>query len=165
MGESDHKGTTGLEGIIFDNNNYNQPSKTHADDVFGNGMLMPENSKKPVVASNPFDAFNAQVNPPAQSSNPFGSDVFSQNNAFQNNTQANTGFGNIGKTDWNAGFTSEFSSNSAFAAPGAFANQKQPSSDFSGLNPFGYGEQPAQAAKKPAGAALPPGVNGFDLFQ
>lgn len=117
----------------------------------------------PVQSNNPFDAFSAQPQP-AQNTG-FGSDPFAQNSGFgQNQFQANAGFGSgMGQTDWNAGFSNQFSGGS-FPSGGAFDNDskpKQKNSEFASLDPFAN-NKPKES--KPAGGALPPGVNGFDLF-
>jgi hypothetical protein len=171
--------STGLEGIDFSNTNINKPKAPSPDDIFGSGVLMPENSgSQPKQSSNPFDAFGGEISAPQQP-NPYVSDVFSQNNQYAN--QNTGGFGmqqnnsNLGEqVDWSSGFSNQFgnngfSSESAFADTGAFGNQKQErkNSDFSALNPFGGQNEPKtqQQTSKPTGANLPSGVSGFDLFQ
>lgn len=173
-------GVTGLEGIIFDNNQSNkQKPEQKYDDIFGSGMLMPEsNNTNKMPSSNPFDAFATPGTAATQQSNPFVSDVFSQNNAFPTSfdNQFSSGFG-MGQSDWGSGFSNQFSggnftSNSAFtSSSNTFGSKPAPkqNSDFAALNPFGGAgkDQPKVAAtnNRPSNAALPPGVSGFDLFQ
>lgn len=198
--------SSGLEGIIFDDNQYNkpQPQKKSEDDIFGGGMQAPESIGTKPTNSNPFDAFGTTESKPVQQKDPFSSDIFSQNIDFPNTAgqqqnmgfgfgqeqhtgfgQAqNTGFGNnqntgfgMGQSDWGSGFTSQFSgsgfqTDNAFSTPNTFSSQpvtkNERKSDFAALNPFGgnpSGQQANQNNTKPAGAPLPPGVSGFDLFQ
>lgn len=178
-----------LEGI-FDNPHQNsEPKRPSADDIFGNQILVPENTKPEAKSStNPFDAFaGISSSPPIQQNNPFVSDVFSQNTAFganmyQQNTGGfgisagmggiSTGFGGHG--DWGASFqsnfgTSNFAAVNAFSGAGAFDNNPptQQKSEFSSLNVFGNNQTEASKqhnSGKPAGSKLPQGVSGFDLF-
>jgi len=152
--------TNGLEDIIFDNNNYNNQTKPSVDPGYTGGFQPAANDP----SKNPFDAFNA-FNQPAQQQpvhppTTFANNGMNQPSAFPQSNQSNSGLG-TGQTDWNAGFSSQFSSDPFPATGGGFSNQNTANTqnkDFSALNPF-----PDQnAAKKQT--ALPPGVNGLDLF-
>lgn len=193
MGGKSKSGSSGLEGIVFDDNHNSKPQakKPNVDDIFGSGMLMPEktNTSAKPQSTNPFDAFGVANNQHAQQNDPFASDVFSQNNAFgssmgqpQNSGfrmghQQNTGFG-MDQSDWGSGFSNQFSGsgfqmNSGFSTSNTFSSQPavktEKKNEFASLNPFGGNTTNQQntggSSSKPSGAVLPPGVNGFDLFQ
>lgn len=214
--------SSGIESIIFDDNNYKKPSqppKPTVEDIFGSATYPTTTAVNKPHSNNPFDAFGAVSSGPTVNNDPFASDVFAQNNAFSApigqpkgafGSQPNTGFG-AGTSDWGAGFGSQFSSDgfgagsgfggsgfgtsagfgggfgngSGFGSSSAFdggsgfssANtfstaslaKPEKKSEFASLNVFA-GESTklqnkATTNTKPSGAALPPGVNGFDLFQ
>eukprot|EP00343_Euplotes_focardii_P007568 CAMPEP_0205819996 /NCGR_PEP_ID=MMETSP0206-20130828/2564_1 /ASSEMBLY_ACC=CAM_ASM_000279 /TAXON_ID=36767 /ORGANISM="Euplotes focardii, Strain TN1" /LENGTH=400 /DNA_ID=CAMNT_0053114259 /DNA_START=26 /DNA_END=1228 /DNA_ORIENTATION=- len=129
---------TGIEDIVFDSSNYAQaaPPQPKTNDVFGGAFHQPA----PVAApANPFDAFGVANNAPP--------------------SQHNANFGG-NQTDWNAGFSSQFSS-TPFSGAGSFNTQgitnTTQKSDFASLNPFPNNQAEQQNV-------LPPGVNGLDLF-
>ena len=176
MGGGNNSGSTGLEGIDFSNNTTSEPHQNY--DQFGSGMLMPENVNQKSSSNNPFDAFSYEKPEKEEKPNPFVSDVFSKPKdpwAEVMGTNYNAGI-TPNQNVWSSGYNQPppqpQNNYNAFnnAGNNPSSSELPKNSGFNHLNPFGgnnntSGNKTKQEGSKTNSANLPPGVNGFDLFQ